>query len=74
MDAGGKFVAFLARTRMVETWRVKGGLRALREGVGDFALNPQEKITSSKRHTSNYKKCSWLIWDCNYYQKTIQTI
>jgi hypothetical protein len=28
---------------MIEIWRVKGGLTALRVGVGDFALNPQEK-------------------------------
>jgi hypothetical protein len=32
-----------------------GGLRALREGFGDFALSPHEKITSSYRPTSNYK-------------------
>jgi hypothetical protein len=60
-EAGGKFVAFLARTRMVETWRVEGGLTAPRVGFGDFALNPQEKITSSKRHSSNYKKCFLIL-------------
>jgi hypothetical protein len=46
---------------MVEIWRVEGGLTAPRVGFGDFALNPQEKITSSKRHSLNYKKC-FLIW------------
>jgi hypothetical protein len=61
MDVGGKSIAFLARTRMVETWRVEGGLTAPRVGFGDFALNPQEKITSSKKHTSNYKKCFLVL-------------
>jgi hypothetical protein len=36
---------------MTETLRVKGGIEALRVGFGDFALNPQEKLTSSKKHT-----------------------
>jgi hypothetical protein len=40
MDAGGQSLLSLLRVRMVETWRVKGGLRALREGFRDFALNP----------------------------------
>jgi hypothetical protein len=33
---------------MTEILRVKGGIGALREGLGDFALNPHEKITSSQ--------------------------
>jgi hypothetical protein len=28
---------------MTEILRVKGGIGALREGLGDFALNPHEK-------------------------------
>jgi hypothetical protein len=42
---------------MTEIWRVEGGLTAPRVVVGDFALNPQEKMTSSKKHTENYKNC-----------------
>jgi hypothetical protein len=26
-------------------------------GLGDFALNPHEKMTSSKKHTEIYKIC-----------------
>jgi hypothetical protein len=63
MEACGKFNLFLASARMPETWRVEGGLTAPREGFGDFALNPQKEITSSKKNTLNCKKsfCFWLI-------------
>jgi hypothetical protein len=42
MDAGGNNL-FLARSRMIEIWRVEGGLTAPRVGVGEFALIPQKK-------------------------------
>jgi hypothetical protein len=44
---------FLARTRMVETWRVEGGLTAPRVGFGDFALNPHEKNDAMRLQQSN---------------------
>jgi hypothetical protein len=47
-DAGGLSFPLLAPSRMAEIWRVKGGLTALRVGIGEFALIPQEKMTSSK--------------------------
>jgi hypothetical protein len=74
MDAGGKISLFLAPSWMTGTWRVKGGLRALRVGFGDFALNPQEKITASKRPTLNYKNVFDLVnRNCYLLQDTIQT-
>jgi hypothetical protein len=55
------FYLFIVPARMPETLRVEGGIGAPREEFGDFALNPQEKITASKRPASNYKKI-FLIW------------
>jgi hypothetical protein len=48
-DAGGNLIYyFLTPSRMTEILQVEGGIRAPRVGLGDFALNPQNKNTSSK--------------------------
>jgi hypothetical protein len=50
------YLFFLALSRMTETLRVKGGIGALRVGVGEFALIPQEKNSFVAKTYTIYKK------------------